>query len=846
MGVSNSAPARRENVHPSGRPYVDGKFLSIEGQKFYLKGVTYGAFEPRPDGEYHDAAIIEKDFAQIAASGINTVRVPHAVPARSLLDAAARHGLRVMVGLAAEQYVGYLIDRKKNLREVEQLVLEQVRRCAGHPALLCYALGNEIPASLVRYWGRRRIELYLRCLYHAVKSEDPDGIVTYANYPTTEYLNLPWLDALCFNVYLENEPAFAAYLARLHNLAGDRPLIMGELGLDSMRHGAAEQARVLRWQLRNAFTGGCAGAIVFAWTDEWFRSGAPVNEWGFGLTDRDHNPKPALDAVRQAFAEVPFPHEMAWPRITVIVCTHNGARTIRKCLEGLNALDYPTREFILVDDGSTDGTAGIAGEFGVRVISTPHRGLSAARNTGLAAADGEIVAFIDDDAWPDPQWLKYLAHTFLNEQCAGVGGPNIEPPGDGAVADSVANSPGGPVHVLLTDTEAEHLPGCNTAFRREALEMIGGFDPRFLTAGDDVDVCWGLQAAGFKLVFSPAAVVWHRARRTVSGYWKQQFDYGRAEALLEAKWPDKYNSAGHPTWIGRVYGRGATPAAGLGGRIYGGIRGSAPFQFMYRSETGAIGLMLRLPEWYLALVALALLSGVGLLWRPLLVAFPLLIFAGALSLLHGALEAARTSFPGETLKFPGVLRRRCLIVFFHLLQPLARLSGRATACLHAWRKPEARAFSLPTAGNYAVICPDWESAQQTISALEETLRSELVYFQAGGSYAAWDFVARGGIIGGVRMLTAAEDLVSGQQLVRVRTWSTVSGQTLIVLCVLTALALAAAGNGAWMASALVALPAVAIGSRAVYEAGRVHTLVGEVLANLTFRSCGRQAGARDC
>ena len=839
MGVSNAAPPRRGNLHPPGRPYVDGKFLSIEGQKFYLKGVTYGAFEPRPDGEYHDAAIVERDFARMAANGINTVRIPQAVPPPSLLDAAQRHGLRVMVGLAAEQYVGYLIDRKKSLHEVEQLLLEQVRRCAGHPALLCYALGNEIPAPLVRYWGRRRIERFLHRLYHAVKSEDPDGIVTYANYPTTEYLDLPWLDVVCFNVYLETQPAFEAYLARLHNLADDRPLIMGELGLDSVRHGVDEQATVLGWQLRSAFTSGCAGAIVFAWTDEWFRSGAPTDEWGFGLTVRERSPKPALAAVRQAFAEAPFPQEIEWPRISVIVCTHNGGRTIRKCLEGLKALDYPTREFIVVDDGSTDGGVGIAREFDVRIISTPHRGLSAARNTGLAAADGEIVAFIDDDAWPDSQWLKYLAHTFLNEHCAGAGGPNIEPPGDGVVADSVANSPGGPVHVLLTDTQAEHLPGCNTAFRKQALEAVGGFDPRFRTAGDDVDVCWALQTAGFNLVFSPAAVVWHCARRTVWGYWKQQFDYGRAEALLEAKWPDKYNLAGHPTWTGRVYGRGATHTVGLSGRIYGGIRGSAPFQFMYRAKTGAIGLTLRLPEWYLLLATLALLSGIGLLWRPLLVAFPLLISGGALTLLHSGLEAAHASFPRPPLNFFGIVRRRSLIALFHILQPLARLSGRATAGLPAWRKLEALAFSLPLSGHYATICPDWESAQQTISALEEALRSELVFFQAGGSYAAWDFEARGGIIGGIRMLTAVEDIASGQQLVRVRVWPAFHCQAMIVMGLLTALALAAAGNGAWLASALVALPAAATGTRAAYEAGRVHTLVNRVLVNLSFRSCGR-------
>src|SRR5437879_589724 len=82
---------------------------------------------------------------------------------RTRLDAAQRHGLRVMVGLSAEQYVGYLIDRK-GAPDIEALIRGKVRSCAGHPALLCYALGNEIPAPLVRWVGPERIIRYLRRL----------------------------------------------------------------------------------------------------------------------------------------------------------------------------------------------------------------------------------------------------------------------------------------------------------------------------------------------------------------------------------------------------------------------------------------------------------------------------------------------------------------------------------------------------------------------------------------------------------------------------------------------------------------------------------------------------------
>src|SRR5207244_479695 len=93
------------------------------------------------------------------------------------------------------------------------------------PALLGYALGNEVPAQIVRWLGPRRIERYLERLYRIVKAEDPDGLVTYVNYPTTEYLRLQFLDLVCFNVYLESRDRFEAYLARLHNLAGAGPLV---------------------------------------------------------------------------------------------------------------------------------------------------------------------------------------------------------------------------------------------------------------------------------------------------------------------------------------------------------------------------------------------------------------------------------------------------------------------------------------------------------------------------------------------------------------------------------------------------------------------------------------------
>src|SRR5439155_25459060 len=132
---------------------------------------------PAPD-------VVEQDFALMAAHGINGVR-PSPVPPRWLLDAAARHGLRVMIGLPVERYIGFLADQK-DAPDIEALVRAGVRATADHPAVLCYAAGNEIPASVARWFGRRRAERSLERLYPAANAEPPGSPVTYGTYPSTE------------------------------------------------------------------------------------------------------------------------------------------------------------------------------------------------------------------------------------------------------------------------------------------------------------------------------------------------------------------------------------------------------------------------------------------------------------------------------------------------------------------------------------------------------------------------------------------------------------------------------------------------------------------------------------
>ena len=312
---------------------VAGKFLNAGQHKLYIRGVTYGPFRPDARGnEYGTVERVRADFRLMVRNGINTVRT-YTVPPPWLIDEAQEHGLRLMIGIPWEQHVTFLDDRKQ-ARSIVGRVREAVRSMARAPGVFAYAVGNEIPAPIVRWHGRNRVEAFLEDLYDAAKQADPQALVTYVNYPTTEYLQLPFLDFSCFNVYLERQEQLHAYLAHLQNLVGERPLLMAEIGLDSQRNCVYGQARSLQMQLGTVFEAGCAGAFVFAWTDEWHRGGYDVDDWDFGLIDRTGASKPALHVVRQEFTKAPVAVSHTAPLISVIVCVYNGRDTLDFCLTG--------------------------------------------------------------------------------------------------------------------------------------------------------------------------------------------------------------------------------------------------------------------------------------------------------------------------------------------------------------------------------------------------------------------------------------------------------------------------------------------------------------------------------
>ncbi|HEV2392594.1 MAG TPA: glycosyltransferase [Verrucomicrobiae bacterium] len=646
------------------RVSVAGKFFRLDDQKFYVKGLTYGPFQPDPTGQlFASPEQTAKDFERIRLMGANVVRL-YQPPPRWLLDLAIEHKLKLFVDIPWNSHLCFL-DSASQREAACHAIRRAVFACARHPAIFAYSVANELSPDILRWSGARAVADFIDSLIQEGRRVDPDALFTFANFPPTEFLRPQGPDFLCFNLYLHQRPAFSGYLARLQMLAESKPLLLGELGVDSLREGEPRKAEMLSWQIEGTFRAGLAGAVVFSYTDDWWREGEHVEGWQMGLTTPQREPKESARRVERAFGAAPYFPLPRYPKVSVIVASYNAERTLQTCLESLERLNYPDYEVILVDDGSRDTTRQIAFLHpAVRYIEhEKNLGLSVARNSGLGIATGEIVAFTDADCRADEDWLYYLVGGLLDGGFEGIGGPNLMPPEDSSLAAAVLVSPGGPAHVMLTDRQAEHIPGCNMAFFKDAIDEVGGFDPIFHQAGDDVDLCWRLQQAGFKLGFSSGAFVWHYRRSTLREYLKQQHGYGEAEALLVRKHPGYFNWFGGSLWRGRIY---ATSNSGLLLRapmVYRGLFGSAGFQSLYASQP-ALSLMLctTLEYYLLVVVPLWILSAV---LHHLL---PLAITALLLPLGVCAAAGAQASLP-KAKKRPW---SRPLVALLFFLQPIAR------------------------------------------------------------------------------------------------------------------------------------------------------------------------------
>ncbi len=786
---------------PRPRVVVDGKFFRLGDKKFYVKGIAYGPLPPNAQGQFFASPEqTASDLDQIRELDANVVRV-YNIPPQWFLDLAENRELKVLVDIPWNKHLSF--DSHARRAEAREAVRNAVTACSRHPAVFAFSIANEIPPDIIRWNGARAAADFIDELVFEARRVDPDCLCTYSNFPPTEFLHPSAVDFVTFNVYLHQETAFKNYLARLQMMADAKPLLLGETGIDSLRETEARKCEMLSWQIEDSFRAGLAGTIVFAFTDEWHRDGKQVEGWEMGLVSIDRWPKDSFFAVKKMFRAAPHFPLASQPKVSVVVASYNGARTLRLCLESLQRLNYPDYEIILVDDGSTDETQKIVTEINEQrrtrgdvtypaIVNVRHEknfGLSIARNTGIVAATGEIVAFTDADCRADEDWLYYLVGSFAGSEFVGVGGPNLLPPEDSRVAATVMVSPGGPAHVMLTDREAEHIPGCNMAFYKRALEGIGGFDPIFTKAGDDVDVCWRLQQAGCKIGFSPSAFVWHYRRSTVAAYLKQQEGYGEAEALLVRKHPENFNSFGGGIWQGRIYAPSKFGVELRAPVIYHGLFGTAGFQKIYTSAPATTLMLCTTLEYYLFVVLpLWILTGI---FQQIL---PVAIVGLALPIGVCALAGAQAALPKNKI----VWWSRPLVALLFRLQPvvrgLARYQGRlAQPPLKMASQESLDSLAFFHSGKPLDEVRYWSSERMDrvdyVAAMIRELQARGWPNKSDVGWSDYDLEIIGSRWSRLLLVTVAEDYPEKRQLVRCRLRAAWSFQAKVVFWALLALEL---------------------------------------------------------
>lgn len=228
--------------------------------------------------------------------------------------------------------------------------------------------------------------------------------------------------------------------------------------------------------------------------------------------------------------------------VSIIIPAKNAQATIKKCIDSIARQSYKNYELIVVNDGSTDKTAQILRDYPrARVLTTPGTGPSKARNTGIAQAKGEFVAFTDADCVLDYHWIEELLKGFINERIAGVGGIQKSPTDEtefgkkvqeflkifGFISDYM--QPGAKIK------SANHNPSCNVMYRKSILVESGGFLTG-LWPGEDVELDYRIKKNGYLLMFNPEAVVYHYRPSNFKEFNRMMFNYGQAQGWLVRKY----------------------------------------------------------------------------------------------------------------------------------------------------------------------------------------------------------------------------------------------------------------------------------------------------------------------
>ncbi|MCZ7569172.1 MAG: glycosyltransferase family 2 protein [Ardenticatenaceae bacterium] len=281
------------------------------------------------------------------------------------------------------------------------------------------------------------------------------------------------------------------------------------------------------------------------------------------------------------------------PLVSVIIPTWNGAHHLGPCLSALRAQSYQRFEIIVVDNGSHDGTLELLATRWpeVPVVALPsNHGFAGGVNAGLAVARGAVIALVNNDTAAEPEWLEQLVAALVREPGAAMAASKIKLWNDHgrlhAAGDfyTVGGRPGNrgvwePDDGRFDEATWVFAPNAGAAaYRREVFDVVGGFDERFGSYCEDVDLGWRAQVAGFHCLYVPKAVIYHRVSATGGGvlasyYTGRNWLYVLAKnypgSLLRRYWPAIVREQVRVTLDALRAWRGAAARARLRGQVVG-------------------------------------------------------------------------------------------------------------------------------------------------------------------------------------------------------------------------------------------------------------------------------------
>lgn len=219
---------------------------------------------------------------------------------------------------------------------------------------------------------------------------------------------------------------------------------------------------------------------------------------------------------------------MVEPLVSAVIACPNRSWMLEECLRAIDAQTYRKYETIVLDDAKTGK---------VRPAEK--------RNLGIREAKGEIIAFIDDDAYPDARWLEKAIANFADESVGAVGGPALTPPNDGwreRIGGLVYENPlvSGNYRYRYRATglkrDIDDYPSCNLFVRKSVLDAIGGYRTDFWP-GEDTLLCRDIVAAGYRIVYDPECVVYHHRRAVFGPHLRQLARYAFHRGYFAKRFP---------------------------------------------------------------------------------------------------------------------------------------------------------------------------------------------------------------------------------------------------------------------------------------------------------------------